>query len=103
MFGEATVPVKIQDAPAQNYSGSFRSASTNTSPFLSDLDELLTLENGNGYTFQASLRAHSHAEAYLEAATAILGDAFPFPEFIPDGEGGIDIEWTKNSRRLTLS
>jgi hypothetical protein len=40
---------------------------------------------------------------YLEAAASILGASFPVPEFVPDGEGGIDIEWSKNARRLTLS
>jgi hypothetical protein len=72
-------------------------------PFLSKLDELLTLKNENGYIFQASIRAHRNAEAYLEAAASILGTSFAVPEFIPDGEGGIDIEWSNGQKQVTLS
>jgi hypothetical protein len=103
MIGEATDPARILHVARPNYSQHAISASTSTVPYLPALNDLLTLENRNGYTFQACLRAHAHAEVYLEAATAILGDKFPAPEFVPDGEGGIDIEWSKNARRLTLS
>jgi hypothetical protein len=103
MIGEATLPVRIYHTPARNYLLNAIAASTNTAPYLSALNELLTLENENGYTFQACLRAHRHAEIYLEAATAIIGADFPAPEFVPDGEGGIDIEWSNNARHLTLS
>ncbi len=102
MIGEATVPVPILKPPTPNYL-LVAAASTSTTPFQSALDELLTLENVDGYTFQACLRARVHAELYLEAGTAIMGTDFPAPEFIPDGEGGIDIEWNRNQRTVTLS
>lgn len=79
------------------------STDTDTPAVFPDLDALLVAENSNGYTFQASTYAYNHAKAYLEVARSILGRAFPQPEFISDGEGGIDIEWRRNTRTLTLS
>jgi len=78
-------------------------ASTDTIPFLSELDRMLGLENANGYTFQATTKAHEHAKIFLKDAQAILGASLPRPSFMPDGEGGIDIEWDRGDRNVTLS
>ena len=32
-----------------------------------------------------------------------MGHAFPLPEFISDGEGGIDIEWENGQKRVAIS
>lgn len=101
------LPIRHNYTPTrQVYGYVFESGSTDAIPFLPELDRMLTLENANGYHFQASPKAHSHAKAYLEVAYAIasLCDArLPRPRFMPDGESGIDIEWEKGARNLTLS
>lgn len=79
----------------------FDAASTDTLPFLRALDALLTLENYNGFTLQPTLRAYRNARRYLESASNVM--LIPTPEFTPDGEGGIDIEWESQGRRLALS
>ena len=98
----ATKPKPIIFWPAPAYR-SFCSAATDTISFRPQLDELLTVENAHGYAIQASTRAHSNTLTYLEPASASLGRLFPKPEFIPDGEGGIDTEWENGRRNLTLS
>src|SRR5689334_4926919 len=77
------------------------SASTDSIGFIRELDKLLTLENYNGYTLQASTHAYRSARGYLENASSVM--RIPRPEFSPDGEGGIDIEWEYNGRHLALS
>jgi hypothetical protein len=79
----------------------FVPASTDTISFIRELDSLLTLENYNGFTLQASTYAYRNARHYLESASNVM--KIPHPEFTPDGEGGIDIEWEINGRRLALS
>jgi hypothetical protein len=64
---------------------------------------MLTLENANGYIFQASPKAYETAKAVVEFAHAALGTRFIRPEFMPDGESGIDIEWEHGPRNLTVS
>lgn len=64
---------------------------------LSELREFLTKENYNGLELRLSPSAHIRAEAYLEASSFDEN-----PELTPDGDGGIDIEWEQNDRRLIL-
>jgi hypothetical protein len=87
--------------PTYTYYRRFEAASTDTLPFLRALDALLTLENYNGFTLQATPQAHRNAKRYLENASYVIH--IPMPEFTPDGEGGIDIEWENNGRHLALS
>lgn len=102
-LGHATTAHRLVQIPVANYHLVSRSATTDILGFLPQLDSLLTAENAHGYTFQASTRAYDNTRGTLETASALLGRAFPIPRFMPDGEGGIDTEWSKGDRNLTLS
>lgn len=106
MIADATTqPNKVTPLapPGGYYRTAFSSADTDSLSFQRELDALLAAENVDGYVFQSSIHAHKHAQAYLSRANRLLKDAFPRPELVSDGEGGIDIEWTKNARKVTLS
>lgn len=94
-------PVLISLPPA--YHCTFRSADTSTIDLIKQLDTLLYGENTDGYIFQASSHAYENAKLYLEVTRGLMGRLFPEPEFVSDGEGGIDIEWANGARKVTLS
>jgi hypothetical protein len=87
--------------PLTAYRSRFETATTDTLVWLRELDRLLTLENYNGFTLQASQWAYDCARSLLDAASEQM--IIPLPEFTPDGDGGIDIEWEYSGRRLALS
>jgi hypothetical protein len=75
-----------------------------TEEVLGELDALLRVENSNGYTFQASRHAYENARAYLESIRFSISSDFRYrPTLIPDGEGGIDIEWESGRKRVAIS
>lgn len=76
-------------------------ADTHSIVWLKELDRLLTLQNENGLTLQATRSAYENARHYLTEVSKRL--ILPVPEFTPDGEGGIDIEWENKGRRLALN
>lgn len=84
-----------------DYRGVFVSAATDALWFLRELEKLLILEDYNGFTLQPSPRAGRNARQYLTNASYKI--SLPEAEFTPDGDGGIDIEWEYNGRRLALS
>lgn len=96
----ATAPILLPQRP--RYSVAFQPAETDTINFIRDLVALLTVENANGYTFQASLHAYERAKTYMRLLT-LFARPLPRPEFVPDGEGGIDIEWERGQKRLAIS
>lgn len=98
-----TIPYYQFVTPAVNYRAAFCSADTDTVTFVPQLDALLTAENANGYTFQPTLYAYKHARNYLEVLSRISGRSLPQPDLVPDGEGGVDIEWENGSRRVAIS
>lgn len=70
-----------------------------------ELDALLQVDNANGYTFRASPDAHANARRYLQSIRFVM-ESKPYlfvPSVIPDGEGGIDIEWENGLRRVAIS
>jgi hypothetical protein len=68
------------------------------------LDALLKLENSNGYEFRASEHAHRNARSYLEGIRFLMETNYLLnPDLVPDGEGGIDIEWEFGDKQITLS
>jgi hypothetical protein len=89
-------------APLRTYWGVFNSADTSTIGLIKELDKLLILENYDGYIFQASPYSHENAKRYIELWSTFR-PLVPRPEFIPDGEGGIDIEWVSGNKKMTLS
>lgn len=98
----ATATAQMTRPFRKTYTYEFRSADTDTIGFIRDLDSLLTLENANGYTFQASVHAYNRAKTYMRVLAHFIRP-LPRPEFVPDGEGGIDIEWEHGSKRFAIS
>lgn len=76
---------------------------TAVTDYLDELEALLGLGDANGYSFRPTRHSYQKARRYLRDASDTMGHVFPRPSFAPDGEGGIDIEWTRNDRQVTLS
>ena len=93
----ATVTV-LAPQRREAYNRRFHAATTTSIRLLRELDALLNLENHNGFTVQPTSHAYDNARRYLEGV-----DRTVFPDFTPDGEGGIDIEWEYQGRHLALS
>ena len=68
------------------------------------LDSMQNLENAHGYTFSATPHAYKNAKLYLEGIRFQMSADFRLrPSLMPDGEGGIDIEWESGEKEITLS
>lgn len=93
--------VEILNPPAVISRSTSSWASTYASPIIQELRTLLVLENYNGVDRQAAPRAYENAVELIERAG--LRSTIPMPELTPDGDGGIEIEWERNGRRLVLS
>jgi hypothetical protein len=78
-----------------------RVLSTDTVELFSALRDLKSLHNENGLILRPSDEAYANAYGYLEAASEEF--RLPMPEFTPDGEGGIDIEWQNQGRHLAIN
>jgi hypothetical protein len=63
----------------------------------------MEVENANGYEFRPTGYAYQHAKGYLKTEGLRPLLRVSRPELIPDGEGGIDIEWEHGNRKLALS
>lgn len=96
----ATEPIKILGKSPVIYVRTF-AADTYSIVWLRELHRLLTLENYNGLTLQAAKNAYEKAREYLTDASKRM--ILPMPEFTPDGDGGIEVEWERNGRRLVIS
>lgn len=70
---------------------------------LTNLDKLRSNVNRDGYIFRPTPYAHEHARDWTIIAFSRANAGVPAPDFIPDGEGGIDIEWMNGEREVTLS
>lgn len=68
---------------------------------LIELNSFLRAENYNGLVLRLDPATHGRARTYLENAANVM--VYPTPELTPDGDGGIEIEWENNGRRLVLS
>ena len=89
-------PITVEAAYCRTFA-----ADTKSMVWLRELDRLLTLENDNSLILQATQNAYEKAREYLTYASK--GLILPTPEFTPDGEGGVDIEWENKERRLALN
>ena len=91
----------VHRQPLYAYNCVFHAASTDTYALLKELRRFLAIENYNSLTLQLSTPAYEKARTYIEKA----GQRYilPTPEFTPDGEGGIDIEWEYQGRHLALN
>src|SRR5689334_21020275 len=92
---------RVPRQPVYAYSCVAGAISTDANDLLRELDTLLTLENHNGLTLQATFDAHRIATGYLTKAADYY--VLPPPDFTPDGEGGIDIEWENAGRHLAIN
>lgn len=96
----ATAPTRdtLRTPPA--YYRAFE-ADTHSIFIINELRSFLTLQNYNDFELQLSHPAYERAESYLESASNRM--SLLRPEFTPDGDGGIDIEWETQGRLLVLS
>lgn len=67
------------------------------------LNNLLNNKNIDGYIFKPTVHALKAARKYLLMAHIIMGQFYFDPAIIPDGEGGIDLEWESADKHLMLS
>ncbi|MCI0490370.1 MAG: hypothetical protein L0229_27570 [Blastocatellia bacterium] len=68
----------------------------------SALNELLSLDDTDGYRFRPSRYAYQTAWWLILEAYSYLGDDFPEPSISPDGEGGISLDWMNDKRLVRL-
>lgn len=100
----ATTPTldALRTPPA--YYRSFAAGQDTDSIFIiNELRSFLWLENHNGLELQLSPDAHKKAEEYLQTVGSTIRLSQLRPEFAPDGDGGIEIEWERRGRRLVVS
>lgn len=95
------IPAYILDCPPAIAcavdSGLFKlSAATNK------LTALLDNQNAEGYTFKLTGHAFLSAWDLLVKMHLFLGDRFTTPSIVSDGEGGVDIEWTRNDKEVLM-
>jgi hypothetical protein len=88
--------------PIAGYVRTF-AADTDSIAIITELRSFLRIENYNGFKLQLSTAAYEKAESYLEVASSTIRLSQLKPEFTPDGDGGIDIEWERNGRHLALN
>lgn len=70
-----------------------------------ELDALMRRSDGiPGYTFKPTKHAYRSAKNYIFETYTKMGNSFPTPTFVLDGEGGIIIKWTTpNGRSVRLN
>lgn len=69
-----------------------------------ELDALMRRSDGiPGYTFKPTKHAYRSAKSYIFGTYAKMGNSFPTPTFVLDGERGIIIKWTHNGYTVRLN
>ncbi|MDQ1611461.1 MAG: hypothetical protein QOG00_1392 [Pyrinomonadaceae bacterium] len=54
------------------------------------------------YTFKPTVRAYTEAKLTIEETADLMGNGFPMPRIVPDGDGGIVADWLRNGKRVRL-
>lgn len=54
------------------------------------------------YTFKPTERAYINTKLTIMKAFDRMGERFPKPRIVPDGEGGVVATWRRNGRRVRL-
>jgi hypothetical protein len=67
---------------------------------LSDMKKIEDV--GDEYTLKPTPRAHSDMKVAIIDARDGMGEAFPLPRLVPDGDGGIVAVWSKGEKRVRL-
>ena len=101
MESAATAPIKILWKPPVTYVRPF-AADTESHFLIRELHSFLAAENYNDFELQLLPKVYERATAYIEAIKGINLKVIR-PQFIPDADGGIEIEWEYQERRLVLS
>ncbi len=109
---EATMPRPVQAKPTQRYD-IWRDLLRDLAPEVDrtiwieaikhDLESLLANENTNGYVFRPTGHAYHNARHWIKTAYGLMGNLYFRPSFTPDGEGGIDIQWTYKEKEVSFS
>jgi hypothetical protein len=77
---------------------------TRLATIINEIDLLQRRTNSvGGYIFQPTKHAIRSAKSHIFMAYAKMGDAFPDPSFVLDGEQGIIIKWSKDGRTVRLN
>lgn len=67
------------------------------------LSDLKTIEDvDDEYTLKPTPRAHSDMKVAIIDARDRMGEKFPLPRLVPDGDGGIVAAWSKGEKRVRL-
>ena len=77
-------------------------AALGLSETINQLESLLSNKNVNDYIFKPTHHAYERARRFLIEAHAIMGSHYSQPSIVPDGEGGIDIEWVRGGKEVLL-
>ena len=78
-------------------------ADTDSIVLINELGRFLTAENYNDFQLQLLASVYERAAKYLSGASNTLQIKELRPDFIPDADGGIEIEWENQDRRLVLT
>lgn len=71
---------------------------------IDDLEGLRNRPNDlMGYVFKPTKHAVRSARFYIYETYAKMGNSFPWPSFVLDGEGGVIIKWSLNGRTVRLN
>jgi hypothetical protein len=72
--------------------------------FIRELDSIMARGGRNNGRVGLTVDAYRKAVGLITYLYSRLdSDAFPDPSFIPDGEGGIDIEWESDGKEIMMS
>lgn len=67
------------------------------------LSEMKKIEDvDDEYTLKPTPRAHSDTKVAIMDARDRMGEKFPLPRLVPDGDGGIVAAWSKGEKRVRL-
>ena len=71
---------------------------------IDELDALTRrIDRVPGYTFKPSKHAYRSAKSYILETYTRMGNSFPTPSFVLDGERGIIIKWAHNGHSVRLN
>lgn len=109
MFGELILVAALSIPPQHtSFRGSLRPSSVRHNRemdifyIMRELEELNNNENTEDFIMKPTTLALSRAEFKVQSVYRLMGDSFFAPVITPDGEGGIDLEWTRGERTLLL-
>lgn len=67
-----------------------------------DINELSKEEDYDGYIFKPTPHSRKSAKRFITEAHRVMGDRFTRPRVVPDGKGGIIMEWRNGADVVKL-